>query len=88
MLEENITAILKFLTVALASGGISAFLVQTDLTISWIAVAGLVGAAVEPWVPLPYGPLLFGHFLLASIVGSSVTLFTLWLGRTVYRAWN
>jgi len=85
MLEYWVDA-LEFLIIGLASGGIASFLVRTDLPISWIAVAGVLGAAVEPWVPLRWGPYLFDHCLLTCIAGSVVAIYTFCLFRLMYRA--
>jgi uncharacterized membrane protein YeaQ/YmgE (transglycosylase-associated protein family) len=84
MLEYWVDA-LGFLIVGLASGGIASFLVRTDLPLSWIAVAGVLGTAAEPWVPLRWGPELFDHCLLTSIAASVVAIYAFWLLRLVYR---
>lgn len=84
MLQYCVDA-LEFLIVGLASGGIASFLVRTDLPISWIAVAGVLGAATEPWVPLRWGPHLFDHCLLMCVAASVVAIYAFWLLRLAYR---
>ena len=78
--------VLEFLVVGLASGGIAGFFLKTDLSISWIATAGLVGVALEPWVPFAWGPTLFGHCLLISIAASMAAIFVFWLLRLLGRS--
>ncbi len=80
-----LTYIGEFLMVGLSAGAIAGFLVQTELSMDWVAVSGLLGTIVEPWLPLEYGPILFGHCIIACIAGSATMLLAVWLTRRLYR---
>lgn len=75
----------ELLMLGLAAGAIAGFLVHTELSNTWIAIAGVVGAAVEPLLPLDYGPALFGHSIVACIATSASIILVLSLGRRAYR---
>ncbi len=70
--------------VGLSAGAIAGFLVQTELSTNWVALAGLLGTVAEPLMPLEYGPILFGHCIIACIGGSATILLTAWVTRRLY----
>ncbi len=79
-----LACVAEFLMVGLSAGAIAAFLVQTDLSTNWVAVAGLLGTVAEPVMPLEYGPVLFGHYIVACIGGSATVLLAAWVTRRLY----
>ncbi len=78
----------QLLMVGLAAGAIAGFLVPTDLSHAWIAVAGVLGAVLESALPLDYGPALFGHSIVVCLAASVSIILVLWLGRKVYRVFT
>lgn len=76
----------KALMVAVVAGTIAELVVQADLPTFWVIGAGLGGVAIEPWIPITWGPKLFDHCLLACIVGSAIMLVVVWLLRLLYHA--
>ncbi len=74
----------EILMVGLSAGAIAGFLVQTDLSMDWVALAGLLGTVMEPKLPLEYGPVLFGRSIVACIAASVTILLAVWMMRRLY----